>query len=387
MFFHIGVSAQENFPKHWWLGNFCLSTDSGWHYTTVGNFQAVYKGYADQAPLQQLLETVLNDVHPTHTGNFCVIAYDTKKQILSIHTDIYRSFPIYFDQNRCVNNLIPLINTAWTDSLISIDAGLGVHEEKFDVIGNTDWVVSDNFDQIDQLLSNKILCFLEHNQLPLRVFLSGGVDTLLIYSYIRKFSAQHELVKSFHVDLDWFWLSNSADITRNWGYRQIHHWQQPCVLSSGAPGDEFMLRSPTTANEYLLYHGSNVLDLLSHDADCFHRDYFLQPKHQSLFKEQIKNHVPAQTQEQLLWKLCNTVVNDWQHWHIGHTLTWTPLRDLRLFKLFLTLPYQHAEQQILNSSVSCALIEKNVPGLTSLLSDSKNTGNYMKNLRELLTGQ
>jgi hypothetical protein len=49
-----------------------------------------------------------------------------------------------------------------------------------------------------------------------------------------------------------FYLANSSDIKKYWGYRQIHHWQMPCVLASGAPGDEFMLRSPTTANQYLL---------------------------------------------------------------------------------------------------------------------------------------
>jgi hypothetical protein len=81
------------------------------------------------------------------------------------------------------------------------------------------------------------------------------------------------------------------------------------------------------------------------------------------------------------------VVNDWQHWHLGNTLTWTPFRDLELFKLFLALPYEQAVAQIMNSAVSCELIERNVPGLTQVLSDQKNTGNAMKNLRVLLNQQ
>ena len=88
-----------------------------------------------------------------------------------------------------------------------------------------------------------------------------------------------------------------------------------------------------------------------------------------------------------MWDLCNTVANDWQHWHIGNTLTWTPLRDLELFKLCLALPYDQAIGQIVNSAVSRELIERNVPGLTQVLSDQKNTGNFMRNLRVLLNQQ
>jgi hypothetical protein len=107
-----------------------------------------------------------------------------------------------------------------------------------------------------------------------------------------------------------------------------------------------------------------------------HRDYFSQ--YTDLFNSQ---HA-ATTAE-----LCNTVVNDWQHWHLGNTLTWTPLRDLELFKLFLALPYEQAVAQIMNSAVSCELIERNVPGLTQVLSDQKNSGNAMRNLRGLLKSQ
>jgi hypothetical protein len=228
-------------------------------------------------------------------------------------------------------------------------------------------------DQIDELLIDKIQRFLSHNQLPLRVFLSGGVDTLLLYSYVHRLGAEYELIWNLHTDLDEFYLANSSDIKKNWGYRQIHHWNAPCVLASGAPGDEFMLRSPTTANQYLLSHGTSISEQLQHHPDCLHRDYFAQ------YTELFNNQRAATRTE-----LCNTVVNDWQHWHLGNTMTWTPFRDLELFKLFLALPYQQALGQIMNSDVSRELIERNVPGLTQVLSDQKNTGNAMRNLRGLL---
>jgi len=369
MFFHISNQPQENYPDHWQLGGFCVSTDSGWQLEQVGTAQVLYKGYADRAGLTDLLMDVVLQTTPHILGNFCAMVMVDNS--LTIQTDQYRSFPIYIG-NGTVNNLIPTDHTAWTDSIITVHADLAVTEHKFDVIGGTDLSVS-TVNQIDELLINKIQRFLSHNKRPLRVFLSGGVDTLLLYSYVYRLEAEYELVWNLHTDLDEFYLANSSDIKKHWGYRQIHHWQMPCVLASGAPGDEFMLRSPTTANQYLLSHGTSIPEQLQHHPDCLHRDYFSQ------YTALLLDQQAGTTAE-----LCNTVLNDWQHWHLGNTLTWTPLRDLELFKLFLALPYDQVIGQIMNSDVSLELIERNVPGLSQVLSDQKNTGNAMRNLRGLL---
>jgi hypothetical protein len=354
------------------MGSFSVSTDPGWQLRQIGTAQVLYQGYADAAPVEDLLLDIVLQTTPQILGNFCVLV--VVDNTLTIQTDRYRSFPIYIG-NHSVNNLIATDRTAWTDSMITVHSDLTVTEKKFDVIGRTDLSTSTVY-QIDELLINKIQRFLSHNQRPLRVFLSGGVDTLLLYSYVYRLGAKYELVWNLHTDLDEFYLANSSDIKKHWGYRQIHHWQTPCVLASGTPGDEFMLRSPTTANQYLLAHGTSIPKQLQRYPDCLHRDYFSQ------YTELFNSQRAGTTEE-----LCNTVVNDWQHWHLGNTLTWTPFRDLELFKLFLALPYDQALAQIMNSEVSRELIERNVPGLTQVLSDQKNTGNVMRNLRDLLKPQ
>lgn len=372
MFFHIADQPQENYPCHWHMGNFCVSTDSGWQLAQVGTAQILYKGYADRAELQHLLMDIVLQTTPHILGNFCALVLIDNN--ISIQTDRHRSFPIYItDKN--VNNLIASDRIAWTDSLITVQADFTITENKFDLIGQAQLPASTT-DQIDRLLADKVQAFLRNNRRPLRVFLSGGVDTLLLYSYIRRFDADHELVWNLHIDLDEFYLANSVDIKKYWGYRQIHHWRDACVLASGAPGDEFTLRSPTTANQYLLARGTSIPEQLPLHSGCLHHAYFT--KHLELFQ----NQQPATEQQ-----LCNTVVNDWQHWHLGNTLTWTPFRDLKLFQLFLALPYRQALGQIMNSDVSRELIERNVPGLTRVLSDQKNTGNAMRNLQGLLKTQ
>lgn len=77
-------------------------------------------------------------------------------------------------------------------------------------------------------------------------------------------------------------------------------------------------------------------------------------------------------------------VNDYQHWHLGNTLTWTPLRDLEIYKMFLRLDVDSAISQIMDSTISLQLIELNCPGLSKVISDQKNAGNYMKNLADFL---
>jgi hypothetical protein len=369
MFFDISKNHLENYPCHWHMGDFIVNTDPGWQLRQIGTAQVLYKGYADAASLEDLLLDIVLQTTPQILGNFCAMVL--VDNTLIIQTDRYRSFPIYISSSN-INNLIPTEHVAWTDSLITVHSDLAVTENKFNIIGHA-WLPTSTVEQIDQLLTDKIKRFVSHNQLPLRVFLSGGVDTLLLYSYIRRLAIPHKMIWNLHTDLDKFYLANSADIKKHWGYRQIHHWQQPCVLASGAPGDEFMLRSPTTANQYLLKNGISIPRLLAANSDCLHHAYF--SKHLDLFEGQQSATAP---------ELCNTVVNDWQHWHLGNTLTWTPFRDLELFKLFLALPYDQAVGQIMNSAVSRELIERNVPGLTRALSDQKNTGNAMRNLQDLL---
>jgi hypothetical protein len=375
MFFHIGNSAQFNYPHHWQLGSFFVSTDSGWQLAKNGKVEILYKGYADLAPINMLFDQLVNQTTPELTGNFCALVLIDNT--IEIKTDRYRSFPIYIGNG--VNNLVPQNQTAWTDSLITVHTDLTVTESKFDVVGEVDTSpisVEDAITAITEIIDNKTQQFLSHNTLPIRVFLSGGVDSMLVYSFLKKHTSNFEMVKCSHVDYDYFWMKNSGDISKNWGYKQIHHWTTPCVLTSGTPGDEYMLRSPTTANQWLRLHGIQVVDLLEQAEwhDCLHSAYFRKKDNYEIFKQ------PATATP---WDLCNIIVNDWQHWHLGNTLTWTPLRDLEIFKLLLRLPMDAAVEQVMNSKLSIQLIEQNCPGLSAGLSTQKNSGNVLSNLTRI----
>jgi hypothetical protein len=381
MFFSIAQQQQTNFSHFYQLGSFCISTDAGWTETQVENYHVLYKGYADDAGVESLLPTIVDQTEPELLGNFCVIAYNSQSGTIKIQTDRYRGFPIFIKAGSEVTNLTPLDHIAWTDSLIEVGPDISINETKFNVIGQIDTTytsMEEVVEKIDNILKARTQKFVSTNRLPVKTHLSGGVDSLLVYSYLQKYTSNYEMIRCAHIDYDEFWLKNSGTLKENfWGYKQIHHWNQPCVLTSGAPGDEFMLRSPVTVDLFLRLQGLDMFDLLEQHPDCMHASYFLLDKHTKVFSNQ---ELPQWDRKEMLWNLCNILVNDWQHWHIGNTLTWTPLRDLEIIKLLVRLPAAEAVGQIMDSEISCRLIEQNYPGLTKTISDQKNSGNAMKNL-------
>jgi hypothetical protein len=388
MFFDIAKQHRNNFSHFYQLGTFCISTDAGWKTYQLGPYSCLYKGYADSAKLETLLDQIITQTEPTLTGNFCVFVFDSTTGTITIKTDRYRAFPIYYNQDE-FTNLTRLNSTVWANGIVTIDPKFDIVYTKFNVIGTLDTsTLSEDevVDAIDQILTTKTQSFVKHNDLPVRVHLSGGVDSLLVYSYLQKNTSNYEMIKCEHMDYDPFWLNNSYTIQSSyWGYGQIHHWNDACILTSGAPGDEFMLRSPTTGDLYAQFHGESIIELLDTEQwqSCLHHDYFRSPKNYKIFENQLIDLL-WDTPEKLMYNLCNIIANDWQHWHLGNTMTWTPLRDLEIFKLLLRLPVESALGQLMNSDISRRLIERNGPGLSRLVSDRKNSGNSKKNLVDFL---
>jgi hypothetical protein len=387
MFFSISKQQQNNFTFNYNLGPLWINVDSGWKNYSDNRYFVLYKGYAENYCLETILDKVRESRLPFDLGNYCVLFFDKKTRQVLIRTDRYRSFPIYVKLGDTVTNLQKLHITKWSDNIITVNHNITIEEYQFDIIGKLESSIIDYdtiLSSISELLHNKIEKFIKNNHLPIKVFLSGGVDTLLVYSYLRSHTDKFELVKCSHIDYDRFWLLNDTDIQQNWGYQQIHHWTDPCILTSGAPGDEYFLRSPTTVDLYLKYRNLNILNLLDDPEwrNCLHRDYFMQEKHLKIFKNQTVN--VSDTINQHHRDLCNKNVNDWQHWHLGNTLTWTPLRDLEIFKLMLRLPLNYAIAQILDSKLSKDLISLVNPDFVNLISDQKNSKYPMKNLVDLL---
>lgn len=383
MFFQIGTSYLDNFSHHYNHNNLVINLDAGWNEIKDhhGN-QIFYKGYIDEHLFEKVIFEIADQEEPLYFGNFCLIKCFDKG--ITIKTDRLRSFPIWYDPIKGLTNLTPFGHICWSDSFVMITNSLELVESKFSLIGNFN---SSNLDldnvigQVDNILDKKIQKFAETNQLPIKVFLSGGIDTMLLYSYFVKLKIPHELIGYNHIDFDYFYLKNHDTLSKFWGYKQIHHWKEPCVLVTGAPGDEFTVRSPTTANMMLRAHDLNMVDLLDQYKNSLHYTYFNDPKYLKLWQEQ--RAISYQTIKQAIDDCLNLNINDWQHWHLGNTLSYTPLRDIRLFVLIARLNKEQLIEQIMNSVVQKKIIEQNAPQLLDFLSTQKNSNNNMENLTKL----
>jgi hypothetical protein len=384
MFFHVSKTKQDNFPYNHQTNHFVISLDEGW--TQVQDYQGNdiwYKGYIDDAPLQWHAVRISTENEPKHTGNFCVIK--VTDQGVTIRSDRLRGFPIWYDPDQGITNLRHIGETIWTDCLITLNNDLTLIRSYFNVIGeipNIKLSFDSVVDQVDTILKNKVINFLEHRDMPMRVFLSGGIDTALVFSYLKKYTDDYELILNSHVDYDYFYLKNHGYLSDLWGYTQIHHWCDQCYLASGSPGDEFTVRSPATANLLLMAHGTSIPVLLTDPkyANCLHYTYFNQRKYLDMWAIQESPGDWTDT----LTLCCNYNINDWQHWHLGRTLTWTPMRDLEIFKLIASLELEDLKEQVMNSSIQLELIKRNDPTLLGYLSTQKNSKNYMENLTGLL---
>jgi hypothetical protein len=96
------------------------------------------------------------------------------------------------------------------------------------------------------------------------------------------------------------------------------------------------------------------------------------------------NKYDTSSLEEVIRKTCEYNINDWQHWHLGNTLTWTPFRDLEMFKLFARLSVDDLKKQMMCSAVQIELIRRSSPELLSGLANQKNSENCLENLTNIL---
>jgi hypothetical protein len=391
MFFSVSKTPQLNFSANWNYHGWCIDTDQGWHVVKHNDCALIYKGYINDGDLHREITAIADEATGLRSGNFCLLIVD--RDSVRVQHSTLRSFPLWYGETQGITNLRPLDYQVWADSEFTLLANFDYQETKLDILGDTlvhshsrDAVV----DAIDQILVKRFTAFTQHNQLPIKIFISGGIDTVLMYSYLRRLNVPHELILGEHMEFDQFWVRNHQTIgERYWSYTQLHHWRQPTVLVSGCPGDEFSLRNPLMSNLLALHHGCTITELLdwNQNVKYLHRQYFNNTETKIAFENHRNDPVMQaiyKDRQSLQKHLLDRVANDHQHWHLGNTLTFTPMRDLEILRLCLSLPWADQMDQMLDSGISRELIQRNDPKLSGLLSPEKNTNNYLKTLDVLL---
>ena len=379
MFFEIKKQSDNSFTNsHNLRKDLWLNCDGGWQLEDLGIAKVYIKGYVEDRSIDlTFLNDIVKDTTPRFQGNYLAVISYNNGTIVITH-DIHRATPIAISKNPFIitNLLHGDLKNIWADRILLIDPNNNITEKQFDPYGNTKIILRTRTEVVDtlhQAINLKFEKFFRHNKQKIKVFLSGGIDTLTLFSYLKKFTDNFELCNYEHIDFTKIYCNKKHLIDQYWGYKQIHLWKNPSLLLTGANGDENLMRSPATITLLLMHYGLDLLDILR--SDHYHYLYLTASKLEPLYKSQRENteYIDLCADYQKLAKqILNINLHDHQHWHYDNTLTVTPFKDLELCKLMLSLPKDDLFDQVLDAGISKELIKLNDPDLLDSLSTQKN---------------
>ena len=354
MFFSVSTGIDQRFPNNYQTNNLWVNCDNGW----IRSDTTFYKGYND---------------------NYCKITVDATGA--KIEHSTFRSFPLWSD-NGIITNISAMRTTHWSDDLVSMNR-LG---EIIVTKSNLDLTVPDNsltIGQAQTLIRQRLDTKLVQLPKNIKLFCSGGIDTLLLYSMLAgRYS--FELVTDEHYEQDGFTEKNQLLLNKFWAYKQIHHWTSLSWLATGSHGDEYFLRGPTIIGILTSWHNINFSELLADNPNAYHYHYF--NKFPELWKTAWDNRHRLQeeypTIDALNCQIMDMLVNDYQHWHLGNTLTWTPYKDIEIARILLQCSINDLLPQFIDGRLSKDLIIDYNPNIIDYLSQYKNH-NARKNLPKL----
>lgn len=341
MFFSISQTIDKKFPNNFCIGTLWFNCDNGWHQIDT----TFYKGYDD---------------------NYCKVAFDQHGAVVE-HSQP-RSFPLWYNSGLVTNlNCSPF--SIWADEKARIDHNGSVTVTKAPIemeIPSGKLTV----DQAKCLIQKRLDSKLKTVPADIKLYCSGGVDTMLLYSML----PTCELLIDNYYQQDQFTTSNHLALEKFWGYKQIHHWTQSTWLATGSHGDEYFLRGPVVISMLTAWHNVDFFKILTTHKDSYHYRHF--SRYTKLFESDWNNRHQLQqdypTVESLNRQILNILINDHQHWHLGNTMTWTPLKDIEIVKILLRCSIEELLPQFLDAKLTKDLIVDRNPDIVDFVSKYKN---------------
>ena len=366
MFFELSTRPATDFPVQTWLTPvLCLSHDNGWHMVELDQgVRVMIKGYTnDRRITEAARDCATHTGAPRLRGNFCAMV--TRGDSVTITHDTDRSFPLWAGTDT-ITNLEPMGEQVWSDCVLTVDNEFRVSRQ-----WHRPWDRSASMsdaaivDGVHEILLETFDSFLSHNRLPLKMFVTGGMDTTMVWAYLDHFTKDYEMVDYEYLKFTPFWKRNLSKLKRFWGYKQTHLWSEDCVLVSGAMGDENFMRGPYAMEMMLQAHGTGLADVLQPG------DY-----HYKHCQGYLEKGLDVGTIDPDIGKVRDAVMernsNDHQHWHIEQTLHFTPFKDSRILSLITQSSREQLVSQACDAHINRLLIEKLDPSKLEKVSRSKN---------------
>ena len=358
MWFKISSNQDRRFPLHHKLiSNIWLSTDQGWEIYANSGYRVFVKGYCHELSQQSLVEQLIIDPTPRYTGSFIAVL-EHPDGTVSITNDTTRASPMYHNDFGELGNIGLSGPNVWSNSWIQLKPKLIQHRWSAIPTVEKNCSFLNIVNSIDHLLTKKFNWLREKS--PIKVFYSGGIDTLTCIAYLRGLGIPHTLITNEYFDHDHFTLGFNSQLKSHWGYTQIHHWLDPSILITGACGDVYFMRNSDTVNLMLQHMNLKLDDVLKHD------DYQQNHQASNTMLPILKNR------NYLNSHILNMYINSHEHWHLGNTLTFTPFKDINILSTVLGLNDVDLVRAMMDATIQKELINRHSPELMRYLPKCKN---------------
>ena len=384
MFFTISNKLEKNFPYNYSLSNnLFLNHDLGWKNKKFKNINIFYKGYSDEYSDEELFEKILENPIPHISGNFTAIL-DLEKEIIISH-DNCRSYPIYFQED-----IIKVSNLDTEGKRIEFNNFIKIHKKNnhIEVVNlNISPTIEKNInldqaiDKIDNILNQSIEKFISKNKKSIKIILSGGLDSTLVFSYIKKFTKNYELIDCEYRKWTTFTKNNWKKISKvSNQYLLSHSWgETPVLFANGYYGDQFFMRDLTPLRLLLNHYKINIFEQIEKHKGTYNNNHFKKPAEFDRSENNLKDkkyRIIEQDLEKTKKYCLNILAGTYLIWGLDHTIYYTPFKNLKIPNIILNLPINDLIDNAFQCTIQKKLLQRNDDKLLDIVFDEKNNGNF-----------
>jgi len=375
MYFELAQQSNIDFPKHFEMNNFVLSTDLGWLQIDGTHGKIIYKGYAYQDLPSYLIGLDPEKSEFIH-GSFTAIIQKNNK--IYIVTDNTREFPIYFDRGKVViTNLTKHQNTAWPDTSLQIDCEKNeIHSQYkgIDFVPGEQKDMNSTTNKILDILNSSVSNYISKCKDPIRIVPTGGLDSTLMIALLKQNNANFEVIDYEYKKWTYFRWKNGEKIKKENGpwTRYGHTWgETPVTLAHGWMGDQYFFRDylPLAVlcksknidlkQEFKRFEGSYCYEHLCEDMQ----------QRESTWQEITKEIVD---QKSAYKKIFEIIRGSFLWWTFEETTYWSPYKDLEILKHILHLSVEDLLQNAFHGTIQTKMLEIVDPNLLDCITEKKN---------------
>lgn len=390
MFFHISQNKNNNFPNCIKLNQtFFANLDDDWQIINDEKNLILFKGLIGIQNLN------IESIKKEKEGSYTAIVVDNDNNIHILH-DQFRSYPLFYNkEKKIITNLYQEnmyggnryeLEKIYSDNVLQIN-------EKGEIIINQNNIeyniptekhsLNDAVYKINELLNKSISAFCDTNKKPIKIPITGGVDSLLIYSILKNKKINFEILDFEHKEWDYFLRQNFKDILKTSKQFIVSSiWKdQSNVVANGHYGDQIFMREVWLLILFCRLNDINYNDIKDNFKSSYNYEFFV--KQEKLLNKELTKECYSIDKNKIIGKMFSFLHAVELIWHINKTYYWTPLKNLQIFKIILNLNTKDFIDNAFNCTIQRRLIELNCPETLDLLSDKKNWNNWGKVLEHI----